>query len=152
MKIWLTRLRARCQCGCSFESFALPPEEAKGRHIARTRSGFAAFLIEDGDVLAEIRRQLAAAGQPEAPDAEVIRLAGLLGNPAPDGRPYDTALGPVCPRCEATDAELRVDKQLPEVVLALPVLTHRHWLTLPAAEQQAALLAALTPAQSPVRS
>jgi len=141
MNVWLTRLRARCACGCSFEAFALPPEEAKGRWVARTRSGFAAMLHEDRELLALLRRFLAEGGVPELPPLQLVRLASLLGDPAPDGRAYDTALGLVCPRCEAEPTELKIDKQMPEMVMALPLVQHERWFRLPQAEKRAAVLA-----------
>lgn len=157
MNVWLTRLRARCSCGYSFEAFALPPEEVSGRAIARTRSGFAALLVEDRELMALFQRILSEAKQPELPPPELAQVAAFLADPAPDDQPYDIRLGPVCPRCESDVVTVKLDKQVPEVVLALPLLSYERWFRLPPSERRAAVLAAaaqLAPAgvpQSPVR-
>lgn len=144
MKCWMTRLRGRCACGCKFEAFALAPAEAQGRWIARTRSGFAALLCPDPALLAALGRHAAADAQGGglAP-ALLARIAALVGDPAPDGHPYDTGLGPVCPRCAREPAELRVDRQLPEIVVALPPVTHTRWTAAGPVERHAAVAAAL---------
>lgn len=138
MQCWMTRLRARCGCGCKFEAFSLPAEEAQGKWIARTRSGFAAFLIGDPELFAAVQ----AAGS-VADQGEVARLVALVGDTAPDGEPYDTGLDLVCPRCGSSEAEVKVDKQLPEIVVGLPVVTHNRWRSAPEVQRVGAVQAAL---------
>lgn len=124
----MTRLRARCHCGCTFEAFALPPGEHSGKWIARTRSGFAACLHLDPEVFGDVHACLNAPAAGAWPDRDLIRWVALLGDPAPNGERYDTALGPLCPRCGGEPEQVRPDRRLPEVLVALPSITHYRWL------------------------
>lgn len=141
----MTRLRAKCRCGCKFEAFELPPDERDGKWIARTGSGFAAFLLADTAVFAAVAAAVGSVGTGAgAPDRALLaRVVARTGDPAPDGQRYDTGLGQVCPRCGEAPVEGKVDKQMPEVVVGLPMVSHQGLAALAAQKQRAAILAAL---------
>lgn len=140
MKCWMTRLRGHCDCGAKFESFALPEDEADGKWVVRTRSGYAAMLIENPALFALVQQYV---DGPVTPDG-LARVAATLGDPAPDGEPYSLDIGPTCPRCGNMPREIKLDKQMPEVVLALPALGHEGWRALTDVQRAARVAAALS--------